>query len=436
MKNLLLLSLFIACFGFPACDQEAPSPNPLVVFSVDSTIGSMFATHTLTAVWAGADGKFVSLAFDNCLFQIEDELLYLYKTRHGNAVDLKKDDVFLYLNGKIHSAILNEKTREGFLNWLNSASPGDRKNLAALNVNLPEIGNALEPLKKLIADNPGIYLNFNDVETDGAKDLLAATQPEFFALVDIELVSMDLSRTITIYVEEDAEFSTAQLSAANLPALKHLILHGADEETVGDIVRGLPNLEFLSLSCAKLPMMGEDSQLKNLHVFCEDTADVTSISALTRLSQLNLMGNFENLQGLENIRKLRYLTLRGALQPHLAILSENNPDLLFLDISNTTIENLEFLSNVKKLQGLALPDAKALEGVSLEPIRSLAELRYIGLTAEIEDKAPAPILDEIRAVCPNCVIYFTQGFCLGSGWILLFLPLLALLLLVKKWRHA
>jgi len=135
------------------------------------------------------------------------------------------------------------------------------------------------------------------------------------------------------------------------------------------------------------------------------------------------------MEGVKNIKNLKYLNPGIIDQKHLETILSSNPGLVFLNLIYSDVESLKPLEQARNLQGIAL-GGENLDSLSFSPLATLPELHYLGLSSELENEQE--IVDKIRLACPNCIIYKHQGFCLGSGWLILFIPLLLILLLVKK----
>ncbi len=83
--------------------------------------------------------------------------------------------------------------------------------------------------------------------------------------------------------------------------------------------------------------------------------------------------------------------------------------------------DLEPLRGLRHLQGLVLHDGYE----NLEVLKELRTLRYVGVSEDLIDESPAQIA-AIRQALPDAVVVRIAPFCLGSGWILLLIPVLAL----------
>ena len=112
------------------------------------------------------------------------------------------------------------------------------------------------------------------------------------------------------------------------------------------------------------------------------------------------------------------------------------------------MEDLSFLSNLKKLRRLALASESLKDISDVRGLTSLRQAAFIGISDTVKDLTPLESLkglrmlvvdkkvlearkaefDKIRKALPDTEIV---GFCMGSAWI--FIPVLAAGLAL--WRH-
>ena len=67
-------------------------------------------------------------------------------------------------------------------------------------------------------------------------------------------------------------------------------------------------------------------------------------------------------------------------------------------------------------------------------MQSLKSLRFLGISDDSWPESPEKIA-EIRAALPDAVVIRIEPACLGSGWLLLLLPLLGTAWLRQERRH-
>lgn len=103
-------------------------------------------------------------------------------------------------------------------------------------------------------------------------------------------------------------------------------------------------------------------------------------------------------------------------------LTEKHPRLELVElIGCTELENLEPLQHLTDLRGLVLQ----LELEQLGMLEALDQLEMLILTDEVFEDNP-DIIKELRASLPNTTIVPGSGICLGSGWLIVLIPLILL----------
>lgn len=161
--------------------------------------------------------------------------------------------------------------------------------------------------------------------------------------------------------------------------------------------------------------------LKELVVNVSDTIlNFDSINDHSKLEVLSVAG--DNL--VYNMNKVRLPGLRWIAFPPNVTQEEfntfigNHPDLEIVEIiRNDTISNLQPLTKSGKLSGLVITDTVT----DLASIKTLRNLKYLSLPVDF-------LKDTIRKAdlqksLPGARIVGNEGFCLGSGWLVVLIPI-------------
>ncbi|MBP1674136.1 MAG: hypothetical protein H6Q24_274, partial [Bacteroidetes bacterium] len=89
---------------------------------------------------------------------------------------------------------------------------------------------------------------------------------------------------------------------------------------------------------------------------------------------------------------------------------------------NDTISSLQALSKLPRLYGLTINDTIT----DIAAVETLNNLKYLSLPGNFLDD---PLnRSEIQKSLPGTRIAANEGFCLGSGWLLLLIPLVLILI--------
>jgi hypothetical protein len=99
-----------------------------------------------------------------------------------------------------------------------------------------------------------------------------------------------------------------------------------------------------------------------------------------------------------------------------------HPNLEVIElIKNDMIRGLQSLSKLSKLSGLTVTDTVT----DIASIKTLRNLKYLSLPADfLEDPISKA---EIQKSLPDTRLAANEGFCLGSGWLLLLIPLVLMI---------
>jgi hypothetical protein len=101
---------------------------------------------------------------------------------------------------------------------------------------------------------------------------------------------------------------------------------------------------------------------------------------------------------------------------------DTHPDLEVIELTgNDKIDNLQSLSKLSKLYGLTISDTIT----DVESIKNLKNLKYLSLPSDFLDNPVNKA--EIQKALPGTSIVANEGFCLGSGWLLLIIPLVLII---------
>jgi len=150
----------------------------------------------------------------------------------------------------------------------------------------------------------------------------------------------------------------------------------------------------------------------------EEGAELSALRALSGLSMLGLQG--------------------GVTQTDFDGLLAANPRLRVVQLVGcggiADLSAVRWLSELEALvcPGAPLPDATVLEG--------LPRLRLLALASDAFSAEKAESLLGLGERLPECQVAPVRGFCLGSGWLLLLVPMVGAALVARRileeWRGA
>jgi hypothetical protein len=217
--------------------------------------------------------------------------------------------------------------------------------------------------------------------------------------------------------------------------LNSLIIEYWDSTDITDFqFAELKNLESLSIiesDIYDLSPIAESSRIRNLNlIYCETLKEIGSAVDLDRITGLGLTGceNITDIPAILQMPQLTRLSVPGNIsQMEFADIITRQSTLQVLElIACDGITDLSPLGGYSGLKALTLD----FDVHNLEPVYQLAGLELLVLPEEFFEDSLA--ITEIHQAMPQTRIVAGGGFCLGSGWILLLIPAVIIMVIAKK----
>jgi len=173
------------------------------------------------------------------------------------------------------------------------------------------------------------------------------------------------------------------------------------------------------------------SPLENLQELIINNADKSADMAtiknkMNKLSVLIVSGIATNIDVLLSAQKLRWLGLpENTSQLQFNSINTKLQGLQVMQITgNDSIIDYKPLQQLPNLKGLVITDTVT----DKESLYALKKLRYLSLPQN--NKADSAYLLAMEKALPGCIVVPNSGACLGSGWLLLLVPLVFIFSLV------
>jgi hypothetical protein len=326
--------------------------------------------------------------------------------------------------------------------WLKGATDRQLADLRTLGV-VDLDSDLLPAIKRLAGANPHVDLSFEN--SASLIQVLPLFQPR--AVFVSEEVDEAALKTIASQKQIEMLMLTAKEAGSlnvltSLPALRSLVLDNWDVTKAGPLPNGLASLR--SLLVLNLDHPESITDLKPL---------TTVAPYLEELSIIGAADQFTNLAGIEKMTRLRTFVVWGGelgdvsplaaladlrwvglppktTQEQFAAFVAAHPKLTILDLSrNETVKDLTPLTTLRDLQGLIL--GGAAEDISVVP--KLTTLKFVGVSKDAWDAAPDQVA-AIKKALPDALVVKVSS-CLGSGWILLLLPVPIVAWLIRRRRR-
>lgn len=365
--------------------------------------------------------------------------LYLrYRAADGTALKLRREGNRLVLAGKTVGVHL---PGEDARSWVMKAGPDDLRALRTVQTELGDV--EADALKRIVAANPTVDLMIDDVATDDRAaepwSLLAGARPEFLLAGDVEFVESKgrdrrLPASVRVLVTamdpigegEGAKRPRPAPWLAEMPRLERLV-----------VVGGLPEAKHLP------------RRLKALGVLAgaKTPLDAAGIRRLRNLEELVLVGvpvpGFEAVAGLKRLRFLSLATVEdvGDLSPAADLPLK----WLSVPVGISQEEFAEAVAAYPALEGIELQAAEKVQDLAPlkghdrlrvlilgqpgeaglpEGLEAFDDLELLVLPAGLFENDPGRVA-ELREALPETQIVPGAGICLGSGWILMLVPVAA-----------
>jgi hypothetical protein len=185
------------------------------------------------------------------------------------------------------------------------------------------------------------------------------------------------------------------------------------------------------------PLSAAAARLEELAVLGSNNSvtGLTGIQNMTHLRTLVLWGGEpEDLSKLAELKNLRWVGLPPKTkQDQFAAFVNAHPELAILHITmgNDAVKDLSPLTSLKGLNGLFLFLEAPYEGLSV--VQKLTSLRFVGISKDVWEKSPDQVA-AIRKALPDALVVPVSLMCLGSGWILLLVPVACVVWWIRRRR--
>ena len=435
------LILLLTVFLMTGCGQNPWSKDP-EYYIVDVT-GVEFILNS-----SNSFGGFVYRAMDEddtlTIVVSEGDLLslgevnYRYDPDDGLCLRFSEDSVIdaIYLNDEVYWIYLDKgsKTWE----WMDQAAPGAIENLDVIFLADTVTEANISSLEKLSQINNNLVV-FNDCNNDTLDQyLLTLFAPtwhdaEILKHQDYSADAKSNLRELELVLFTDYD-STCLETLYDLPRLNSLIIEDWDSSEIAglqfDILQKLRSLTIVESEVYDLSSLGTLPKLKDLNLVGCDNLEIGPLAELTGLRSLGF-----------TVSELLWDTLLFQELPMLSRLS--------LPYNTTQEEFAGIIDGQKSLQVLELIICEEINDLS--PLEGYAGLKALTLSEVYPDISALYQMKDLdllvlgesyykdslgmvklQNALPDTKIVQGGGLCVGSGWLLLLMPVVILLFMLKR----
>lgn len=358
----------------------------------------------------------------------------------------KSDDALTYINGDLACiSIFKDSLIPPFYNQL---SAEDISHLRTINLETPIWDSNRPFIEKIAQLNPSIdilYYTLNDTILPENEDLLWLSkhfQPKSLLLVIVPdsttystLVNFPSLESLKIGLPLNGE-----VNFPYLPKLKQMILFDVynDSSSISpEFFKEVPNLESLTIDVNSSRMDWTSiNSLKNLrHLYINSDSiipdDIYGFHPKLKFLELETKRLGVSISGILKKNKLKWLSISTMdsllLGQKSKVLQDSFPELEYLEFKNNdSLLDYRNFKNIKKLKYLVVNGKVGLDTT----LHHLDHLDYISLPYKFLKDSVNMV--KVKKALPNTVIAPNSGACLGSGWLLLLIPLAGLWFYVLK----
>jgi hypothetical protein len=435
ITRLLLPALLLSVVsGGSACSGGGWQMPSVVKIESEKGVGALLPGY---GMWfgIGESGKQQGLLLrDGDYFFAEGPVRY--RASDGQDLKITVTDWNVKVGDKV-VAVTSDGGKDGTA-WLAAASDAQLADVRTLGLGDVD-ATALLAIRRLAAANPNVDLFAEN--SAGLAQVLPLFRPRaVFAPehgLDEAAGKAIASQTgiDTLFVTAEDPGSLAFLSG--MPHLRTLLISKWSMKDAGPLPAGLTGLKTLLVmehsDLADLTPLGAVApNLESLSLIgLEDFKDTSGVEKMTSLHTLFLWTNAIDLTGLAGLAGLRWVGLPPETsQEQFAAFLGAHPKLAILDMmGNEKVKDLTPLGTLTGLKGLVLDG----EFDDLSAVQTLTSLKFLGVSKDLWKKAPAQVA-AVQKALPDALVVEVKPLCLGSGWILLLVPVPFVAWMIRRKR--
>lgn len=393
-----------------ACGPDR-MPFRVVRVAWDSVEGAY--VHAIPGMWSGETSRSATVLASPGTYlrggtdQGDNGVPIPYRMSDGDSVHVE----FTSWRGSIDGRVVSlQFGTDSAAAWLEQASHGDLAALRLVAFPADSPGYRRPNLNRLAAANPGVGLSFES--PSALADILPHFRPrELWLPKRTESIAAGLSRQSQLETVWVSGSDSAGLDAVrSLPKLRRLVLYDADAELPVPLPTGL----------------------EALIVWDGDIA-LTALEHLSHLRLLSLdIGEWQGSSDLAALKQLRWVGFpHKTTQAEFEVVVKAHRDLEVVElVIADSVTDLSPLAGMQRLRALTTD-----RDVDLEVLGTLTSLEYLGLSEDLWRDVPERVA-AIQAALPGVMLVKVKPVCLGSGWILLIVPVVLLVMLTAPRRRA
>jgi len=351
--------------------------------------------------------------------------------KNSLVIDESEEDI-VYINSKVNTLFINNKKE--LLPWFQKMKDVDIENLGTLHFESEIPTEYIPYLKKIASHKPTINLIFeNEEDNTIVKDYLAkaAFFNPSYVYATLNQNQFDLLQHFKslkcLYLQVKDSVITTPLP--EITALKQCIINDYNSKSIHrTFFDNNQQIEKVNLTgCLTeysfLESLENLSQLIIMRKDCDTAGDLAPLkNKLPNLSVLILSGSFNSVGLISECKNLRWLGFpENTSQSQFDSITSQLTDLQIIEIQgNKTLKSLASLKQLSNLKGLTITG----ELKDTKTIYDLKSLKYLSIPEK--NMTDSTTVQKLKKSLPGTIIVPNKGFCMGSGWLILLLPLIVI----------
>jgi hypothetical protein len=419
-----LISLFLI---LTSCTR--PVPYSILEFTGADDIANYSKSYLLMLNKSDSINPTVIMGSNGDLFWCDENFFVYNDSSSQSRFLIKSTDSVLYVNDKIYSIDIPEN--DDTIPWFKNMNARDFSALQFINVNSKIPESYLPYLSELAKVKPDAGICFSGNFKDMA-GLLKIFSPRIIAGASLLRDDYDqLSKLTNLeYLMITLNDSVITDPLPSLPEMEQLFLAELDDDIAltGNFLVNNKQIERLIIQKSgslDFSILKPLDNLKELIVNASDSIiNIDFINEHKKLEVLSVTGdNLVYNPDLIKLPLLRWMTFSSNVtQEEFNSFVDTHANLEVIElIGNDKIGTLQSLSKLSKLYGLTIRDTIT----DIESVKNLKNLKYLSLPYDFLDNSVNKA--EMQKSLPGTSIVANEGFCLGSGWLLLIIPLVLVL---------
>ena len=381
------------------------------------------------------------------LYSFLDDEAFFYRYNKNDGLQLAfsadtVDFIRFYNKNKLVSLTISDETN--IREWIENSNSEIFKDLRCLYIKCPVSKDHMTVIKRIseIKSDIGIVLEDND-NKQTANEVLSLFNPSWLVLLNSEPGDINTELPAKLKNIDLFWINGEYLSGSNLlssfPGLTSLIIEDWDPQPEDEYqlsnLKKLRSLSIVESDISDLSSVAFLSKLKKLHLIdCDSLADINALNNFSKLSDLSLSmcENISDVSVISKISPLSSLSLPSNIsQVEFSSIIDNHQSLGNLELVGC--ENINDLSPLEKLEKL-ITITLDVPAKDLTPLYQLKKLELIIVEENMFEESGDEISD-LRAAMPDVKVVPGGGLCLGSGWILLIIPIILIIRQVTVLRN-